>query len=280
MAGARTEPQLMPKLPAVDEGIPDLASLPGFDLAYATKLIFIVFLRWLFTKSFEGLAWNLDEKKTEIVIGDKNQSYSQGVNKKPRIVIDRLGVRWDNVSFDKTIGGGSLGTVVLRGGIPIDEIAGPNAVVPGQRTMADVMSGTSNIICLAEDGLLAERLASFVFLNIRLFRSKLRQMGFYSVDSAGIGRESPDFATSNYRMVAVPVNVRFSLFVSVIMTQLGGALGDCGLLEKVKLSSAFTPKRDRTPQAANAAAPSAGWATDVSRSDSSCFSFCSGFQEG
>lgn len=247
-----SHPDTMPTKPLVGAEWPDLMAFAGLDIIYGTKIIVVIFLRWLFQEAFHGIKWNLDDDVSDIIIGDKHQSYAKAIHKKPRIIIDRGSIQWDNISFNKTLGSGSRAVPVYQDGIQVGYSTAPlfggrpglfgsGASVPGSNVMVDTISGTFTILCYAEEGLMAERIASFVFLAIRTHRDKLRQMGFFEIDSSGVGREAPEFGTSNYRLVGVPVLVKFKAFITVEMEQLVDVASDCGTFERLKLGTMVIP---------------------------------------
>lgn len=238
---AGAAPQTMPQKPHPSEALTDLRALAGWNYVYGVKLIMVVWLRWLFIESFPGFEWKLKEEDSKILISDAHTSWGEGVDKRPRIIVDRGPLGWENVSFDKTLGGGSLGTPVYRDGVSIDDFLRGGVVVPGQDTVVDMLSGSMNVLCYAREGLLAERIASFVHAAVRAHRDKLRQMGFFQIDSTSVGRETPEHATSNYRVVRVPVTISYKMWIVMLKTQIEAAIGECGLFENLNLTTTMIP---------------------------------------
>lgn len=230
----------VPRLPAPGEEWPDLRAQVGWNVGYLPKFILLVFCRWLFQESFPGLEWHRDKKTTRIVIRDRNAN--QGtveVHKKPMIVTDRGPIKWDNISMSKFLGSNSLAVPVFNsdgvmqgfstsaqfGGRPGYFI--PRDSMPGDETMVDRMSGLVNLHCYAEEGLLAERIASFLFMAIRTHRKLIKRLGLDEVDSASLGRESPVFGTDKSRLVDVTVTVRYEAMVTAMITYIDENFGDC-----------------------------------------------------
>ena len=231
------QPVEMPLKPADGQPLESVQAMFGWNVLYAPKFATIVFLRWLFEGiNMYGFHWSPSETETEIIISDKNTSYNLSVHKKPRIIVDRGPAKWEHISIDRTVGwNGSSGSIAVpiadaEGrflGFSTDPTMGGRGGhtfstnrIGSSKVITDLLSGGITVTCYAEDGLTAERLASLVFVAFFAHRELMQGLGFKDFNPTVAGRESPVFATSNYRLIGVSVTVAWSMMVTVSMEEI------------------------------------------------------------
>jgi hypothetical protein len=129
-----------------------------------------------------------NERDTGIMIMDKHAFNLEKVASKPALIIHRKQFNWMRTSIDQ-----SLHTSTLT----------------GTTRKMDLLQGSVIIHCLNQEGLVAEELAHIVFFGLEAFKSSLRKLGLWELQTLGIGEESVLVdSKSQTEIVSVPVIVR------------------------------------------------------------------------
>jgi hypothetical protein len=144
-----------------------------------------------FFLTFPEFTWDTDPTKSRISIHDFDAFNLDSVDKRPRIAVELLESRWDNLVIDK------LQNLSLT---------------LGTRTISDLVHSSVTLHCVSKQSLEAKNLADIVFEAIRIFRPEIRkENGFTEIDTVNIGREQRVRTSSQSEVRVVPVSVIIKL---------------------------------------------------------------------
>jgi hypothetical protein len=128
---------------------------------------------------------------TEILIVGRDTDNLTEVDTRPKIVVSRGPVSWENRGIANMVGSKNLSG--------------------GGRTYADIMSGTVGISCFAREDLEADRIANVAFDSIKMFQHVLKKYGYLEVKSAQVGSRAKIKADARPELYVVPVLVQATL---------------------------------------------------------------------
>lgn len=152
------------------------------------KRVFVGWLKSFFSARTDYTYLGPNKRDTGIMITDKHGFNLDTVGSRPALVVDRKQFNWMRTSIDQ-----NLHTIGL------------NATT----RKADLLQGTVVIHCLNKEGLVAEDLAHIVFFGLEAFKSEVRKMGLWELNTLGVGEESVLVDSgSQTEIVSVPVIVR------------------------------------------------------------------------
>lgn len=152
------------------------------------KRIFVGWLKEFFSNRSDYPYIARNDRDTGIMITDKHSFNLSKVAGKSALVVDRKQFNWMRTSIDQ-----NLHTIGL------------NATT---RKM-DLLQGTVIVHCLNKEGLVAEDLSHIVFFGLESFKTEIRKMGLWELNTLGVGEESVLVdSKSQTEIVSVPVIVR------------------------------------------------------------------------
>lgn len=144
-----------------------------------------------FFSTYPEFTWDSDTTKSRINIHDFDAFNLDSVDKRPRIAVELLESRWQNVMVD------SRQAVNLQKGTVVT---------------SDMVQSSITLHCVSKQSLEAKNLADIVFEAIRIFRLEIRRENAFSdIDSVNIGREQRVRTSSQSEVRVVPVSVTVKL---------------------------------------------------------------------
>lgn len=170
------------------------------------KLILLRFLRDLFYQTPReqsgesgrrgpSFHWEADDSVTELIVSDRKSLDTNSLGSRPAIIVSRGSFQYGNVSIDHLL---------------------TRDHATGHRSHTDLVSGSFNIHCVAEQGRTAEILAAYVAKSLRVFRRELQRAGFHLIgtqisvgEETGAGDLFGADAGSKYSMVTVSFPVYY-----------------------------------------------------------------------
>lgn len=175
----------------------------GVNLPVSIKRVFLSFLQEWYSTQDTKLVWNVDRRLTKIFIGDKFIASPEIVEKMPSIILSRGQLVWAQTSIDQ------MKTVDL----PMS-VAGmdPNK----ERT--DLVRASITLQCISQNGIEAETMANTLFLNLVGYKDQFRRNGIHQIMGVSMGEETPLRSDVSPRLIAVPVNVVFTVQASIATT--------------------------------------------------------------
>jgi len=154
----------------------------------SVKRVFVGWLKEFFSMRSDYPFLQGNERDTGIMITDKRAFNLEKVGSRPALVVDRKQFNWMRTSVDQ-----NLHTIGL------------NATT----RKTDLLQGTVIIHCLNKEGLVAEDLSHIVFFGLESFKTEIRKMGLWELNTLGVGEESVLVDSgSQTEIVSVPVIVR------------------------------------------------------------------------
>ena len=175
----------------------DLQNLNKFYLDDFVKDYFIGFYQALFSQNKGEFHFDPDKELTRINISDQFAVDDLTPEFKPTIYIRRKPLVFMNTSIDQFAGGD---------------------LMTSSKRYTDLISGTVEIVCVAQEGLEAARLAGLIFLLTTQFKDELRKHGMFDVSVKALGEEEPRDVRSTFRVVEVPVAVQIMFQYSWAVT--------------------------------------------------------------
>ena len=128
---------------------------------------------------------------SEIIITGQNTDNLQEVDTRPKIVVSRGPVTWENRGIANMVGSKNLSA--------------------GSRAYADIMNGTVGISCFAREDLESDRIANIVFDSLKMFQHVLKKYGYLEIKSAQVGSRAKIKADARPELFVVPVLVQATL---------------------------------------------------------------------
>lgn len=167
------------------------------DIPIEIKKVFLSFVQQYFQTKYRGLVWNVDIRRTQIFIGDKNAVAPEIVEKMPSIVLNRGGMTYLQTSIDQTV---------------------KQTLDSKTKHRADLVRATLTLACLSSNGLEAENIASKLFTILVAYKDEFRQHGIHQIMGISMGEEQMIRGDSVERLYMVPVNITFVFQVDVAST--------------------------------------------------------------
>lgn len=152
------------------------------------KKVFLSFAQQLFAES-PTYTWNEDPKKTKILIVDKNVVELRNVQAKRSIVLSRGTLGWQYTSM-----GQREKTELFK---------------DSNEQYTDILQGAMIYNCIAQKGIVAEKIAHYLFSRITAHKKQFRNKGILKINNLSIGEESIIKSSSNAELFNVQVFVRF-----------------------------------------------------------------------
>lgn len=173
------------------------------NLPIAIKRVFLSFLQEWYATQDPKLIWNVDRRLTKIFIGDKFISSPEVVEKMPSIILSRGQLVWAQTSIDQ------MQTVDL----PMS-----SAGMDPNKKRTDLVRASITFQCISQNGIEAETIANTLFLNLVGFKDQFRRNGIHQIMGISMGEETLLRSDVAPRLVAVPVNVVFTVQASIATT--------------------------------------------------------------
>jgi hypothetical protein len=164
------------------------------EIPIEIKKLFLSFLQTYFTTEYSGLKWNVDQRKTQIFIGDSQIASPEVIEKIPSIVLKR--------------------GIMQYGMTSIDQVA-KQSVDGKEKQRADIIRATINLICTSSSGIQAENLASKIFILLTAYKDQLRKNGIHQIVGITLGEEQRVRGDAADRLSAVTVSVSFAYQIEV-----------------------------------------------------------------
>ena len=127
---------------------------------------------------------------TEIEIEGRGTDNLKNVDKRPKIVVARGPVGWQNRGQG---GGGFVGSQNLS---------------IGKQRFADITSGTVSVSCFSRNDLEADRIAGICSDSVKMFRPVLQRLGFLTIHAAQIGQRGMVKSDAIPDLFVVPVVIQ------------------------------------------------------------------------
>ena len=178
----------------------DLTNLDKFNLDDYVKDTFIGFYQALFSQNKGEFMWDPDKNISKINIADQFSFDNEHPELKPLIYLRRRPLSFMNTS--------------------IDQLYRQN-LITGATERTDLIAGTVEAVCVSSVELEACRLAGIVFMLTNAFRDELvAKSGLFKVDVKALGEAMPLNASSQIKLVEVPVVIQVMFTVSWLTSQI------------------------------------------------------------
>lgn len=168
------------------------------NIPLAIKKVFLSFLQQYYKTEHATLIWNVDPRNTKIFIGDKYSLNPAIVERMPSIILSRGTMTWAQTSINQLQSQDSA--------IESD--------TPKKRT--DLVRCSLTLQCTSKNGVEAESIANTVFLNLLGYKDQLRVNGIHQILGVSMGEEVPVRGDVEPRLMAVPINIMFTVQSSVV----------------------------------------------------------------
>jgi hypothetical protein len=148
------------------------------------------FLQVLFSQFPKGqYHYDLESQdQCDILIEGRTTDNLENVDTRPKIVVGRGGVSWENRGINNFIGSRNLSLESQK--------------------FSDILSGTVGVSCFSREPLEADRIANICFGAFKKFRTVLRQQGYLMIRSAQVGQRA-----------MIKKDVRPELYVTPVMIE-------------------------------------------------------------
>jgi hypothetical protein len=124
-------------------------------------------------------------EETEIDIEGRRTENLKSIDTRPKIVVYRGPVSWENHSVGSLVGSKNLSQY--------------------NRSFTDINSGTVSINCFSQEEQEADLLANICFDSIKMFRETIQKFGFLSIRSAQAGQRGLIKSDAKDGLFVVPV---------------------------------------------------------------------------
>jgi hypothetical protein len=135
--------------------------------------------------------YDSEDGLTDIKIEGRNTDNLKEIDTRPKIVVYRGPVAWENRGLGNFVGSKNLSLE--------------------NRGYTDVLNGSVSINCFSREPLEADRIANICFDSIKMFRSKLQQFGFLSIRSAQAGQRGMIKSDARTELFVTPVLVEVQI---------------------------------------------------------------------
>lgn len=125
---------------------------------------------------------------SEILIVGRDTDNLPEVDTRPKIVVSRGPVSWENRGIGNLVGSKNLSMA--------------------KRTYTDVMNGTVGVSCFSREDLEADRLANIVFDSVKMFQHVLKKFGYLEIKSAQVGQRAMVKSDARPELFVVPVLIQ------------------------------------------------------------------------
>jgi len=170
--------------------IPDEGFILGTGSNYSlyTKRVFLSFAQELFALHSK-YTWRRDVNTTSIFIADKYALDTKFLEKKPAIILERGGMRWERSS------------IAQRMDLHLTNM---------QEDYSDLIRGTVRYNCLAKNGLVAEEIALALLNAVTGFKKQFRKNGIHQILDISVGEETLLKADADIELSVVPVIIVYT----------------------------------------------------------------------
>lgn len=150
----------------------------------------IEFLQILFSTFPKGnFHFERSKEDTDIQIEGRSTNNLEVADKRPKIVVARGPIAWQNRGIGNFIGAASFGG---RGG----------------NKFADIEEGTVGISCFSREDLESDQIAQICFNAVKMSRPILQRFGFLTIRSAQLGQRGLIRADANPELWVTPVLIQ------------------------------------------------------------------------
>lgn len=178
----------------------DMQNLDKFNLDDYVKDVFIGFYQELFRQNSKEFRWDPDKNVSRINIADQFSSDDVNPEIKPLIYMRRRPLSFMNTSIDQ----------MLRADL-----------MTGTSEHTDLIVGTLEAVCVSSVELEACRLAGIVFTMTNAFQKDIvAKSGMFKVDVKALGEATPLAASSEVKLVEVPVVIQVMFSIGWILSQM------------------------------------------------------------
>lgn len=132
-----------------------------------------------------------DGEQSEIMILGRDSDNLKEVDTRPRIVVSRGPVSWENRGIANMVGSKNLSS--------------------GSRVYSDIMNGTVGVSCFAREELEADRIANIVFDSVKMYQHVLKKYGYLEIKSAQVGSRAKIKSDARPELYVVPVLIQAAL---------------------------------------------------------------------
>ena len=162
------------------------------------KKVFLSFAQQYFKTEHPTLIWNVDPRQTKIFIGDKYSLNPAIVERMPSIILSRGTMIWAQTSINQ-----------------LQEQDSPfGNETTKKRT--DLVRCNVTIQCTSKNGIEAESIANLLFINLVGYKDQLRSHGIHQILGVSMGEEVPVRGDVEPRLMAVPINISFTVQSTVV----------------------------------------------------------------
>ena len=157
-----------------------------FNTSRFMENVIMEFLRAVFmTFPDEDLRWSPDAETSRIVIEGRSTDNTRDIDTRPKIVVMRGTVGWQNRGIGNFVGSANLSQF--------------------RQTFADVEDGTVGVSCFSREDLESDTIAQIVYNAIKMSRTVLQRLGFLTIRSAQLGQRGLIKSDSRPELWVTPV---------------------------------------------------------------------------
>ena len=157
--------------------------------ALKAKRVFLSFAQSLFAAD-PWLKWQLDPKKTDIVIGDKYFVNNPIIEKRPAIILARNTLWWGFHTICQTLS---------------------ENLITGDIKIADLIHGNLTYNVIAKNTQVAERLADYLYARIIGHKSQFVKNGINKIYGVQMGQETVVKGPTGILLTNVPIHISFAM---------------------------------------------------------------------
>lgn len=164
------------------------------------KQVFLSFAQAYYATVDQTFTWDIDPRKTKIFIGDKYAVNPAIVERMPSIILSRGTLTWAQTSINQLLAQDS----------PI--------AADTNKFRTDLVRANVTLTCTSRNGVEAEAIANTLFVNLVGFKDQLRVRGIHQILGISMGDAIPVRGDVESRLMAVPINILFTVQTSMVTT--------------------------------------------------------------